>query len=71
MDVLRDSGFARVTQQVCIGNLDRLGRTEVELVNLVIYGAARLVQIVSAATMLPTTSKRTAIGKSLNCIDLS
>jgi hypothetical protein len=30
---------------VCISNLDRLGRTEVELVNLVIYGAARLVEM--------------------------
>jgi hypothetical protein len=41
---------------VCIGNLDRLGRTEVELVNLVIYGAARLVQMVRAAAILRSTN---------------
>eukprot|EP01043_Picozoa_sp_COSAG02_P010968 COSAG02_NODE_397_length_23124_cov_439.255635_10_plen_163_part_00 len=38
---------------------------------MVIYGAARLVQMVSAAAILPTTSKRTASGISLNCVDVS
>ena len=40
-----DGGLRSGGGAVCIGNLDRLGRTEVELVNLVIYGAAQLVKM--------------------------
>jgi hypothetical protein len=44
-DAIRSGGGA-----VCIGNMDRLGRTEVELVNLVIYGAAQLVKMVRSTS---------------------
>jgi hypothetical protein len=69
--ILRRSWFARVTQQVCIANLDRLGRTEVELVNLVIYGAARLVQMVSTVAIFVHKDNAIVSSECLNCADVS
>eukprot|EP01048_Picozoa_sp_COSAG05_P014745 COSAG05_NODE_1697_length_4258_cov_7.337822_7_plen_74_part_00 len=43
-----DPGGSDFDGAVCISNLDRLGRTEVELVNVVIYGAARMVRLLES-----------------------